>query len=91
MTSRIEISGQAYGFLFTHKSVFVSLWRFMAVAFRHVHNYTCANALKQQLGPYLVGYSYLYVAYVFDMMSQISLHFHRVLLLTKQKPRGMVG
>lgn len=76
MTSRIRISGQAYGFLFTHKSLFVSLWRFMAVPFRHVHNYTCANALKQQLGAYLVGYSYLYVACIFDMVSQISLRFH---------------
>lgn len=45
----------------------------MAVPFRHVHNYTCANALKQQLGASLVGYSYLYVACVVDMVSQIPL------------------
>lgn len=63
----------------------------MAVPFRHVHNYTCANALKQQLGAYLVAYSYLYVACVFDMVSQISLRFHLVLLPTRQKPRGMAG
>lgn len=59
----------------------------MAVPFRHVHNYTCANALKQQLGAYLVGYSYLHVVCVSDMVSQISLRFHGVLLLTRQKPR----
>lgn len=91
MTSRIQISGQAYGFLFTHKSLFVSVWRFMAAPFRHVHNYTCANALKQQLGAYLVGYSYLYVACVFDTVSHISLCFHGVVLPTRQKPRGMAG
>lgn len=45
----------------------------MAVPFRHVHNCTCANALKQQLGACLVGYSYLYVACVVDMVSQIPL------------------
>lgn len=45
----------------------------MAVPFRHVHNYTCANALKQQLGACLVGYSYLYVACVVDTGSQIPL------------------
>lgn len=43
----------------------------MAVPFRHVHSYTCANALKQQLGACLVGY--LYVACVVDMVSQIPL------------------
>lgn len=45
----------------------------MAVPFRHVHNYTCANALKQQLSACLVGYSYLYVACVVDLVSQIPL------------------
>lgn len=45
----------------------------MAVPFRHVHSYTCANALKQQLGACLVGYSYLYVACLVDMVSQIPL------------------
>lgn len=63
----------------------------MAVPFRHVRNYTCANALKQQLAAYLVGYSYLYVACVFDGVSQISLPLHRVLLPTRQKPGGMAG
>lgn len=45
----------------------------MAVPFRHVHNYTGANALKQQLGTCLVGYSYLYIACLVDMVSQIPL------------------
>lgn len=45
----------------------------MAAPFRHVYNYTCANALKQQLGACLVGYSYLYVALLVDMVSQIPL------------------
>lgn len=63
----------------------------MAAPFRHVHNYTCANALKQQLGAYLVGYSYLYVACVFDTVSHISLCFHGMVLPTRQKPRRMAG
>lgn len=45
----------------------------MAVPFRHVHNYTCANTLKQQLGACFLGYSYLYVACVVGMVSQIPL------------------
>lgn len=45
----------------------------MAALFRHMHNYTRANALKQQLGTCLVGYSYLYVALLVDMVSQIPL------------------
>lgn len=45
----------------------------MAAPFRHVYNHTCANALKQQLGACLVGYSYLYVALLVDMVSQIPL------------------
>lgn len=63
----------------------------MAAPFRHVRNYTCANALKQQLCAYLVGYSYSYVACIFDMVSQISLRFHGVVLPTRQKPGGMSG
>lgn len=89
MSSRIQVSEQAYGSLFTHKSLFVSLWKFMAAPFKHVYNYTCANALKQQLGAYSVGYSYLYVACVFDTVSQISPCFAWVLLPTRQKPGGM--
>lgn len=88
MSSRIQVSEQPYSSLFTHKSLFVSLWNFMMVPFKHVYNYTCANALKQQLGAYLVGYSYLYVACVFDMVSQISPCFSWVLLPTRQKPGG---
>lgn len=76
MSSSIQISGQAYCSLFTLKSLFASLWKFIAIPFKHVHNYTCANALQKQLGAYLLGYSYLYVACVFDTVSQISLHFH---------------